>query len=78
MKLHPREMAVPDPDLEIRAGGHPDPLETKGWGGGGRSPKTFFSALRASAWFKNKEGGGPATEWDLVRVICVPFTEAIL
>ena len=34
-----------DPDLQIKVGGgdgHPDP-KLRGWGGG-RSPKTFFSA----------------------------------
>ena len=43
------------------------PLDKVG-GGGGRSPKKIFSALRASVWSKNKggEGGlspspGPAT-----------------
>ena len=36
-----------DPDLEIR------------WGGGGRSPKNIFSALRVSVWSKNKQGAGP-------------------
>ena len=34
-------------------GGHPDPDMR----GKGRSQKKFFSALRASVWFKNKEGG---------------------
>ena len=28
-------------------------------GGGGRSQKEFFSALRASVWSKNKGGQGP-------------------
>ena len=44
-----------DLDLEIREGpSHSDPR-----GGGGRSPKNFFSALRAPFWSKNKgEGGG--------------------
>ena len=36
--------AVVDPDLQIG-------------GGGGRSPKKFFSALRASFWMINKRGG---------------------
>ena len=36
--------AMPDPDLEV---------------GGGQSPKKNFSALQASVWSKNKEGGGP-------------------
>ena len=53
--------AVPDPDLEICGEG----------GGGGSSkrgdkrgtpgvPKKFFSAYRASVWYKNKGGGGGA------------------
>ena len=43
-----------DPDLQIRGGGpgHPDPEI----GGGGRSPKKFFLALRASVWPKNRGG----------------------
>ena len=45
-----------DPDLQIRGGGggvgHPDPEIT----GGTLSPKTFFSALWASFWSKNKGG----------------------
>ena len=49
--------ALANPDLQIRGGGHPDP-EIKGGGGGDRSPKKFFSALRASVWSKHK-GGGP-------------------
>ena len=44
----------PDPDLEIRGGGHLDP-EIRG----GTVFKTFFSALRASVWSKNKGGAGP-------------------
>ena len=46
-----------DPDFEIRGGeggGHPDP-EIRGRT---RSPKTFFSVLRASFWSKNKRWGG--------------------
>ena len=40
---------VPDPDLEIRGGGHPDP-----WiGRGGAVSKKHFSALRALVWCKN-------------------------
>ena len=38
-------VSVADPDLQIREGG--------------RSPKRFFSALRASFWSKNKRGAGP-------------------
>ena len=50
-----------DPDLQIRGGGgwggvgHPDPEIT----GGTLSPKTIFSALRASFWSKNKGGRAP-------------------
>ena len=40
---------MPDPDLKIR-----------GWGG--RSPKKFFWALRASVWSKNK-GDGDRAPW---------------
>ena len=29
-----------------------------------RSPKIFFSALRASVWFKNKGGGPPTPSLD--------------
>ena len=48
---------MPDPNLEVR-------------GGGGRCPKQFFSALRASVWSKNKEGaasstGFPKAKWGL-------------
>ena len=43
-----------DPDFQIRGGGgHPDPEIT----GGARPPKNIFSALWASFWPKNKEGG---------------------
>ena len=35
------------------------PLDKGGGGGGGRSPKNFFSALRASVWSKNKGGARP-------------------
>ena len=47
---------VVDPDLQIRGGGggHPDPDPEIGEGGGIK--ETFFSALRASFWSKNKEG----------------------
>ena len=41
-------ITVTDPDLQIGRGG-----------GGGRSPKTFFGALRVSSWSKNKGGPGP-------------------
>ena len=49
-----------DPDLEIRGegrwgSGHPEPLDK---GGGGGSPKKFFSALRASVSSRNKVGEG--------------------
>ena len=53
--------SVADPDIQIRGGGggcQPDP-EIRG--GGARSPKKFYSALRASVWSKNKgrSGGEP-------------------
>ena len=61
-----------DPDLQIRRGGwggHPDP-EMRG--GGGLPPKKIFSALQASFWSENKDGGpgppgpspGSATEFN--------------
>ena len=56
------DISVADPDLQISVGpGHPDPEIRGGEGGvrGGRSPKRFFSVLRASFWSKNKEGPGP-------------------
>ena len=40
---------VPDPDLQIGV---------EGGGGGGTDSRTFFPALRASVWSKNKRGGG--------------------
>jgi len=44
--LSPVQIAVADPDLQIRGEpGHPDP-EIKG----DRSQKKFFSALRGSVW----------------------------
>ena len=46
-----------DLDLEIRGGGggwSSRPLDK----GEGRSPKKYFSTLRASAWSRNKGGGG--------------------
>ena len=49
------ELSVPDSDLEIWGGvGHPGEV------GGNRSPKIFFSALRASVSSKNKGGGLPS------------------
>ena len=46
---------APDPDLEIRGGtGHPVPGIR-----GGRSPKQFFSALKASVWSKIRGAGAP-------------------
>ena len=60
---------MPNPDLEITGGpGHPDPEIRKGSGGGTVS-QIFFTALRASVWSKNKEGGpgpypGSTTEYD--------------
>ena len=42
-----------------RGHGHSDPYIRGGGGGGwGRSPKQFFSALRALVWYKNRWGGG--------------------
>ena len=54
--------AMANPDLQIREGpSHPDPeIMGRGGGGGGGgylSPKKIFSALRASVWSNNKEGG---------------------
>ena len=67
-----RRLTVVDPDLQIRRGGwggHPDP-EMRG--GGGLPPKKIFSALQASFWSENKDGGpgppgpspGSATEFN--------------
>ena len=50
---HEGNKSVPDLDLEIK--GAPV-IQTLGKGAA-RSPKEFFSALRASVWSKNKEGG---------------------
>ena len=47
-----RRDSVVDTDLQIREGSHPDPEIRE------RSQKTFFSALRASVWSKNK-GAAP-------------------
>ena len=48
---------VPDPDLEIRRGGWAviQPLHK----GGAVPPPIFFSAVKASVWFKNKGGPWP-------------------
>ena len=57
--------------------------------GGPRSPKTFFSALRASFWSKNKRGGGgrPPTNVNVepgrgircsVRIRCQHFSVYLL
>ena len=48
------ENTVPDPDLEVR-------------GGGGSLRKKIFSALQASVWSKNKEGGGPPRSLPWIR-----------
>ena len=50
---------MPDPYLEIREGraGSSRPLHKEGRGD--RSPKTIFSAVRASVWSKNKGVPGP-------------------
>ena len=50
---------VPDPDLEIRGRQSSRPLEKRG---GGRSPKRFFSALRASVWSKNQGTAGSSLD----------------
>ena len=62
-------ITVAEPDHQIRDGegggggaGHPDP-EIRGWW---RSPKTLFSALRASFWSKNK--GGPPLDPPLNQI----------
>ena len=44
---------MPDLDLELRGAPVIQTLRK----GAARSPKEFFSALRASAWSKNKGGG---------------------
>ena len=51
-----RNVAVADPDLQIRGGPvHPDPEIRRG----GRRQKNLFSALWASFWSKNKGGRAP-------------------
>ena len=48
-----------DPDLRIRRGGGEGPvIQILRWGRV-RSPKKFFSALRATVWSKNRGGGPP-------------------
>ena len=47
-----RIFTLPDPGLEIRRGSVIHTLRK----GGRRSPKTFFSTLRASVWSRNKRG----------------------
>ena len=55
-----RVLAVPDTDLEIRDWGQSSkPLEKGGWGRSPKNSKKFFSALRASVWYKNKGEPGP-------------------
>ena len=53
---------MPDLDLELRGAPVIQTLRK----GAARSPKEFFSALRASAWSKNKgggEAGGERAPW---------------
>ena len=47
-----RIFTLPDPGLEIRRGSVIHTLRK----GGRRSPKKFFSTLRASVWSRNKRG----------------------
>ena len=57
---------MPDPNLEIRGGGHPDPEISRG---GQSLKKIVFSALRASVWSKNKgRGGGRAPPLDQLLI----------
>ena len=50
------QLPVLDPDRSSR------PLDKLwGGGGGGRSPKNIFSALRASFWSENRGGRGAGT-----------------
>ena len=56
---HKMKLSVPDPDLEIWGGNRSSRPLDKGGGGGDRSPKFFFSALRASVSSKTK-GEGPS------------------
>ena len=74
-------LAVPDPDGEIRGWGRGGwssrPLDKWGRGCWSEKKKENFSALRASVWSKNKGGPGPrapgppgpspgsATAWNL-------------
>ena len=50
------QLPVPDPDRSSRP---LDKLWGRGGGGGGRSPKNIFSALRASFWSENRGAGIP-------------------
>ena len=62
-----------DPDLQIRGGGgcHPHAGGDKG---GARYQKTFFSALRASVWSKNK--GGPSLDPPLTMATEIKYLSA--
>ena len=53
---------VPDADLEIRGGGHPDPEITGG--GGGRYPKNTFRPFGPHLGLKTSGGPSPGSATD--------------
>ena len=66
--------AVLDLDLEVRGDPSSRSLDGGRWGGG--TSKKFFSALRASLWFKNRGGGqggppGPFPGSATVQSLCI-------
>ena len=58
-----------DPDLEIRGKGGGRSSRPLDKVGGGRSPKKFFSALRASVSSRNKVGQGPSPGSPLLNLV---------
>ena len=82
---------VKSTDLQIPGDIAPVPIQTLRWGGGGvlgrpldkwgaRSPKNFFSALRASVWSKSQGGGPPAPPLDppLPSTCCVSYVGRLI
>ena len=58
-----------NPDLEIRGEGGRSSRPLDKGGGGGRSPKKFFSALRASVSSRNKVEQGPSPGSPLLNLV---------